>query len=319
MRIAFSLEEMARIIAPDERHVVTIGNFDGVHMGHQELIRITRKKAAQNNVAPVLVTFDPHPVHVVRGGGPGILTPLARKLELLERSGLDATLVLPFTKELAAMSAEEFVRVVLAGVLRTRELVTGFNFALGKNRSGAYDTLGALGAQYGFSVIQVPPVVIEGETVSSTRIREHVRSGEMEKVALLLGRMHSIDGVVVHGQARGRKLGYPTANIDYGNVLLPPLGAYAAWLSVPGGDAAPRMCMTSVGTNPTFKRGNVTVEANVFDFSGDLYGKKVRLFFARRLRGEVRFQSADDLKARLVKDEAATRELLSRKVNVSFL
>lgn len=315
MRVVYSCDDAARLIRPGEPLAVTIGNFDGVHVGHRELIRITREKAAARGTASVLVTFDPHPAHVVRGiPGPGILTPLPRKLELLKETGLDAVLVYPFTGETAAMSAGEFVRTVLAASLRTADLVMGYNFALGRDRSGDYGTLRELGLRYGFSVTQVPPVVVDTETASSTLVRERVRSGDMEKAARLLGRAHSADGTVVRGRARGSGLGFPTANIDYGSVLLPPFGAYATWVQVlsDGPGAPPRMGMTSVGTNPTFGGGAVTLETHVLDFSGDLYGKTLRVHFIHRLRGEIHFRSVADLVARLERDAISAREALKR-------
>ncbi len=322
MLVARSIAECARLTGPDARHAVTIGNFDGVHKGHRELIRVTREKAAAatralgRKVLSALVTFDPHPVHVVRGvAKPDIITPLPRKLELLEKTGLDLVLVLPFTEETARTGAGDFVRAILVDLLRVSDLVTGYNFALGRNREGNYTALCRMGETLGFSVTQVQPVIIGRDTVSSSLIREHIRSGNMEQATALLGRMHSVDGGIIHGQARGRKLGFPTANIDYGNVLLPPLGAYAGWLRVLSGDgpATPLMSMTSVGTNPTFGGGAVTVETHVLDFSGDLYGKTVRLYFAGRLRAEITFKSAEDLIKRLHADADAARDVLARE------
>lgn len=321
MLVACSVDAFKKITDVGAPHAVTIGNFDGVHMGHRELVRVTRERAAAasallgRKVLSVLVTFDPHPVHVVRGmTKPDLLTPLPRKLELLEKTGLDAVLVLPFTPEMAKTSAGEFVRTYLVDLLRATDLVTGYNFALGKDRAGNYSSLCTMGEELGFRVTQVQPVIVDRETVSSTLIREHIRSGEMEKAAKLLGRMHSVDGSIIHGQARGRKIGFPTANIDYGHVLLPPLGAYATWLQVMGDETVPDVLqsMTSVGTNPTFGGGAITLEAHALDFSGDLYGKMVRLHFAARLRAEITFKSVDDLVARLGHDADCARAALAR-------
>jgi riboflavin kinase/FMN adenylyltransferase len=278
-------------------------------------------------VAAALVTFDPHPVYVVRAvAGPDLLTPLPRKLELLGRTGLEAVLVLPFTQETAETPAEDFVRAVLVDALHATDLVAGFDFALGKDRAGDYPTLRALGGRHGFSVTRVPPVVVGEETVSSSLIREHIRSGNMENVIPLLGRMHSVEGGILHGQARGRKLGFPTANIDCRNALLPPLGAYATWLQIlpdrSGGNAfgaKPLQSMTSVGTNPTFGGGAVTLETHVLDFSGDLYEKTVRLHFACRLRAEMTFNSAEDLAARLRHDAESARAALRRSKDIPLL
>lgn len=330
MLVARSVDEFKAITPADARYAVTIGNFDGVHMGHRELIRVTRAKAEAasaalgRNVVSLLVTFDPHPVHVVRGvDNPYILTPLPRKLEILEQTGLDAVLVLPFTMEMARTGADEFVKTYIVDLMRPTDMVVGYNFALGKNRGGNYTALCRLGELHGFDVTQVQPVIVERETVSSSLIREHIRSGDMDRAAKLMGRMHSVDGEIIHGQARGRKIGFPTANIDYGNVLLPPLGAYATWLRIlPGAgagsgteggtEAEPLQSMTSVGTNPTFGGGAVTLETHALDFSGDLYGKMVRLHFVCRLRAEITFQSVEDLIARLGHDADCARDALRR-------
>ena len=314
MQISYSMDEFKRMAGPSERHAVTIGNFDGVHKGHRELIRVTREKAAERNVPSALVTFDPHPVHVVRAiEKPDLLTPLSRKLELLEATGLDRVLVLPFTRAVAAMSAEDFAREVLVDTLRATDLVTGFNFAMGKGREGNYTALTELGRQFSFAVTQVPPVIVGRETVSSSLVREHIRSGDMEKATTLLGRMHSVDGGIIHGEGRGRKLGFPTANIRFGSELLPPLGAYATWLRILSEEGSePFPSMTSVGTNPTFGGTSLSLETNVLDFSADLYGKTVRLYFASRLRAEITFKSAADLVARLRHDADAAREALDR-------
>jgi riboflavin kinase/FMN adenylyltransferase len=333
MLVAGSKEELSSLVACGTRFAVTIGNFDGVHMGHRELLRVTREKAAARSaalgqpIASVLVTFDPHPVHVVRpAAGPGILTPLPRKLELLEQTGLDATLVLPFTRETAATPAEDFTRTVLVDVLHATDLVIGYNFALGKGREGNDAMLRELGERCGFSVTQIQPVIVGGETVSSSRIREHIRCGNMENAIPLLGRMHSVEGTVIHGRARGRELGFPTANIEYRGTLLPPLGAYATWLQIlPDGTeyhraaAQPLQSMTSVGTNPTIGGSAITLEAHALDFSGDLYGKRVRLHFASRLREEVAFKNAEDLVAQLHLDAASTRDTLLRSKDIPLI
>ncbi len=326
MIVAYSIEEFRRAVAPGARHAVTIGNFDGVHMGHRELVRVTRKKAAAKGLPSLLVTFDPHPVLIVRGiAKPDLLTPLPRKLELLEQTGLDAVLVLPFSRAMADMSAETFVRNILVDLLHASDLVTGYNFAMGKSRAGNYSALRELGVSHGFGGTQVQPVIVGRETVSSSLVREHIRSGDVDRATPLLGRMHSVDGKIIHGQARGRKLGFPTANIDFGDVLLPPLGAYATWLHVfPDereaglSEVKPLMGMTSVGTNPTFGGRAVTLETHALDFSGDLYGKRVRLYFQCRLRAEIKFKSAEDLIARLHLDADAARGALGSS-NQDFL
>lgn len=315
MLIAYSLDELQGLVEPGSRHAATIGNFDGVHAGHRELIRVAREKAAARGVSSALITFNPHPVRIVRGIDVlDTITPLPRKLELLSQTGVDVVAALPFTHATAAMSAEAFVRETLVEGLRATDLVTGFNFALGRDREGDFSVLGALGEKWGFAVSQVPPVVVNKETVSSSLIRERIRSGDVDKAAKLLARPHSVDGVVVRGEGRGRSFGFPTANIRFADTLLPALGAYATWLQILGDDGPESLLpsMTSVGTNPTFGENALTLEANVLDFSGDLYGKTVRLHFAARLRGQVRFKSPQELVGRLALDAAHAKTELEK-------
>ena len=322
MLVARSIDAFKSMTSPDARFAVTIGNFDGVHKGHRELIRITREKAAARSLAlgqpvpSILVTFDPHPMHVVRGKiSPNLLTPLPHKLELLEQVGLDAVLVLPFTKKMADTPAEDFVREILVETLRATDLVFGFNFALGKGRAGDYTALREQGGKHGFAVTRVEPISVNGETVSSTLVRSYAQAGNLEKVTPMLCRMHSVDGEIIHGKARGRSIGFPTANINYGNTLLPPLGAYATWLQILSDTPKnpPLQSMTSVGTNPTFNGKALSLETNILDFSGDLYGKTVRLHFAARLREEIAFNNVDELIARLHKDATTARAILTNR------
>lgn len=313
MRISRSLEDFTGSVPPGSRHAVTIGNFDGVHLGHRELIRMTRELAAERSVPSVLMTFDPHPAQVVRRmARPDIITPLPRKLELLEDTGIDHVLILQFTASMAAMDAAAFARTVLAETLAASDLVMGYNFALGRDRGGDFTALRDMGKQYGFAVTQVRPVIAGQETVSSSLIREHINSGDMAGAAALLGRPHSVDGTVIHGQKRGRKLGFPTANIDFPDMILPPKGAYATWVRImPDPDL--RMAMTNLGTNPTFGGEALSLESHLLDFSGDLYGRTVRVHFMDRLRGEIVFKGTQSLAEGLTRDAAATRAILERE------
>ncbi|MDB4958582.1 MAG: riboflavin biosynthesis protein RibF [Myxococcales bacterium] len=287
---------------------VAIGNFDGVHVGHRALIA----KARELGTPAVALTFDPHPSAVLSPhGAPPMLTSLARRLELLQAAGADAVVIEPFTRELACLAPQAFIDDIVLGALHARAIVVGYDFTYGQGRAGTTEALREHGANAGVAVAIVDPVEVAGEVASSTKIRGHLRAGELTAAARLLGRRWDIDGTVVHGAERGRAIGVPTANItpDSDLPLLP--GIYAVTLSVEG-DVFP--AVASLGTNPTFvEGGGLVLEVHVLDFFGDLYGQHVRTTFVERLRGEEKFDSVEALVAQIQLDiEAARLALASR-------
>ncbi len=285
---------------------VTIGNFDGVHKGHQALIRRTLDVCRQRDLACVLVTFWPHPRLVVsphKAHAP--LTSRERRLELLAGLGVEHV---PFTAELAALTPEEFVRRCLLP-LHLRQLVVGYDFSLGRGRSGHADVLRNLGAAWGFEVEQLPPVIVDDAVVSSTRLRDLISRGDVWRAARLLGRCYGFSGEVVHGEGRGGGLGFPTANLLPPETLLPAEGVYAARVRL---DETWHQAVTNVGRKPTFGGRDVTVESFLLDTSANLYGRRVRLEFVLRLRGERRFASVEELTRQISEDVAAARNILSR-------
>jgi riboflavin kinase/FMN adenylyltransferase len=285
---------------------IAIGNFDGVHLGHRALLAAARARADEYGGTAMALTFDPHPTAVLAPHlAPAAITSRARKLELIAEQGIDATLVEPFTPELAALSAGEFVEQLLVGALGVRHVIVGWDFAYGAGRSGTTATLGAHGARAGFGLDVVDRVEIDGETVSSTRVRGYLRGGDLAAAHRLLGRDYDVDGVVVHGAERGRAIGIPTANIrpDVDLALAP--GIYACWLD-------DRPAVASLGTNPTFAEhgGALVLEVHVLDFDGDLYDRRVRVRFARHLRDEAKFDSVDTLVAQIHRDIEDARAAL---------
>ena len=299
-----------RLAAP----CIAIGNFDGVHLGHRALLDAARRRAAEHGGVAVALTFDPHPTAVVAPHlAPRMITSRARKLELLAAAGMDATIVEPFTPELAALPAADFVDRVLAGALGARHVVVGWDFTYGKGRGGTTATLAAHGARAGFGVDVVPQVTIDGEPASSTRIRGYLQGGDLAGARRLLGHDYDIDGVVVPGARRGRALGFPTANLapDVEPLLAP--GIYAGWANdVPAA--------ISLGTNPTFVAGGgVVLEAHLLDWDGDLYGKRLRIRFARKIRDEAKFDGADALVAQIHRDIVEIRAVLDAFPGMSNL
>jgi riboflavin kinase / FMN adenylyltransferase len=293
------------------RSVVTIGVFDGVHRGHQEIIGHAVKRARELGVQSVVVTFDPHPSEVVRPGShPPVLTEPARKAELIEQLGVDVLCVLPFTLEFSRLSAEAFVHDVLVAHLHAALIVVGENFRFGHRAAGDVDLLRRLGRTFGFAVEGAPLVADDSTVFSSTYIRSCVDAGDVTAAARALGRPHRVEGVVVRGDGRGRAIGFPTANLLTGQyAAVPADGVYAAWLVRGRGERLP--AAVSIGTNPTFSGRERRVEAYVLDFDGDLYGERLALDFVIRLREMRTYTGVEPLVAQLHEDVAQTREVLA--------
>jgi riboflavin kinase / FMN adenylyltransferase len=290
---------------------VTIGNFDGVHVGHQRLLSRTCAKAKKCGLISVVVTFDPHPMTVLMGvKTPPFLTSTSQRLALIERQGPNVTLVLKFTRQMAALEPEQFVRQYLLDALGMRELVIGYDYAMGKGRRGNFDLLAQLGRTEGFNVERLNPVLVGGAVVSSTRIRDLVQSGNVWDARPLLGRYFEVQGIVVDGMKRGAAmLGFPTANLrpEGEGTLLPKPGVYAVWAIL---DGEPLQAVANVGFNPTFGDTGLTLETHILDFKRDIYGQTLSVQFVQRLRDERKFDSLDALKSRIADDVQLGRVIL---------
>ena len=289
--------------------VLTVGAFDGIHLGHQALIQQSIDQARATSRVAGAVTFDPHPAAVLYPRHtPQVLTSLQVKLDLLRAAGLDFVVVLPFTPQLAATSAQVFVQH-LCTRLHMRELCVGPDFALGSDRSGDRETLRALGDALGFAVCDIIPYLTRnGQRVSSSKIRSLLQEGEVTEAAALLGRWYSLRGRVVHGAHRGRELGFPTANLEVcDDCLVPAYGVYATTVTLEGKHYG---AATNVGVRPSFDNGKPSVEAYLLDFNQDLYGRELDLAFVRRLRPEMRFENVQALIEQMDDDVAQTRQVL---------
>jgi riboflavin kinase/FMN adenylyltransferase len=293
------------------RHpAVTVGNFDGVHQGHQALLRVTVEEARAHDGVAVVLTFDPHPARILSPErAPASLMTLEQKAAALAALGADRLAVLPFTAELSQLPAETFAEQVLARALGARVVVVGSNFRFGHGRGGGIELLGQQGARLGFRVHGVEPVFHEGAPISSTRIRQALARGAVEAARELIGSAYTLEGTVVHGAGRGRTLGLPTANVAPENELVPGGGVYAAFCWI---DAAAERwpAVVNVGHRPTFGGGATTVEAHLLGFDGDLYGQRVRLSFEARLREERPFADVGALVAQIHRDIEAARTAL---------
>jgi riboflavin kinase / FMN adenylyltransferase len=304
--------------------VVTVGMFDGVHRGHQALLALVAAEAAERGVPAAAVTFDRHPLAVLRPGAePPLLTTLDRRVELLAGAGMGVVLVLEFTRELSEVGAEVFAAEVLFGGLQARAVVVGENFRFGHKAAGDPALLAELGRPRGIDVVAVPLHADGDQVVSSTRVRAELARGDVQAAAAFLGRPYAVEGAVVAGDRRGRRLGVPTANLAVpAGIALPANGIYAGHLTeVPpegsGRRGAPvdrdgpeRAAAISVGTNPHFQT-ELRVEAHVLDFDGDLYGTTVSVDFHHRLRDEAAFAGVDELVTQMREDIRQTRRLLA--------
>ncbi len=280
----------------EQNSVVTVGTFDGVHRGHRAIIERMQSYARAQKARTVVLTFEPHPRLVLTRSSQApiqLLTTLSEKHALLAQLGVDVLVVIPFTFEFAQTSAEDFVRKILLERIGVRHLVVGHDHSFGKDRTGNEELLRRLGEQHGYTVERVEPVVIDGEIISSTKIRAALASGNIAKANAMLGHTYSVEGVVVQGDGRGRRLGYPTANLELldPHKLLPATGVYCVSAVIEGKQLKG---MANIGVRPTFTdSAHLRLEAHFFDFSGYLYDRKIVLSFHKYVRAERRFESVD--------------------------
>ena len=288
---------------------IALGNFDGVHRGHKAVIGAAIANARAQSRPTIVATFDPHPMRLFRPEMPPFrLTTLDQREELFAGLGADAMLVFSFDRALAAMSPEEFVNDLLVGHLRVGSIVTGSDFTFGRNRAGNPARLAELADRHGISAQTVGPVAAEGEVVSSSRIREALRRGDPQEAARLMTRPFAIRGTVIHGDKRGRTLGFPTANLELGQYLRPKFGIYAVTATLPGGIEVKGAA--NIGIRPSFDPPKELLEPYFFDFSGDLYGQEIEVAFHHFLRPEAKYDTLETLTAQLERDCLAARELL---------
>ena len=295
MRIEAELAELS----PEKDMVLAIGVFDGVHLGHKHLISQLTGQARQRNMLSGVVTFRQHPREVLSHGKLVYLTDLSERVRLLKNEGVDAVIALSFNRDVAQLSARQFVGLLIKH-LRMRGLVVGPDFALGQAREGNADTLRALGEEMQFSLTVIPPVTVNGQVVSSTAIRDALAGGNVKKVNNLTGRYFNLKGKVTTGAGRGSKLGFPTVNLEVEpKQALPADGVYATRVFI---DGQTYQSLTNIGLRPTFDGQGRTVETYILNFQGNLYGQELKIDIVERLRGEQRFNTVDELKQQIAED-----------------
>ncbi len=305
MQIVSGMDIYEKIL---DASIVTIGNFDGVHRGHAEIFAHLRQKSMVRGLPSAVVTFEPHPLKILAPeSAPSLITTFEQKCTLIEESGIDYLVVVPFSKEFSQLPANDFVLKILCSSLGMRHIIIGHDYAFGRNREGNFTTLANLGALNGFTLEDLPPIGEIGVVFSSSLVRSAVADGDMDAATRILGRYYQISGTVVHGREIGHSLGFPTANISTLNELIPPDGVYAVMAEV-GDQQVKGAC--SIGCNPTFGGNMRTVEVFLLDFSGHIYDHEIAVQFVRRLRPEQRFPDVAALKSAISRDVADARVIL---------
>jgi riboflavin kinase/FMN adenylyltransferase len=290
--------------------VLTIGNYDGIHIGHKQIIERVRTRAAEISGTSMLMTFNPHPLSILKPDNHlGLITPVDIRKRLIEENGIDVLLLLPFTDEFRLTDPDAFVKDILIKKLGIKGLVVGYDFKFGKGGKGDTHILKNLSLQYGFLFEAVDAITLNNEKIGSNRIRKLIMTGDVKKAELFLGRPYIIEGRVLKGYGRGGDMGFPTINIQTEFEIIPENGVYISEVEV--GDKKYRS-VTNIGYNPTFNNQERSIETFILDFSDNLYGKKVSLYFHERIRGEIRFGNVDELKRRISMDVQAAELYFER-------
>ncbi len=312
MKIFYNFSDINRSI---KNPVVTIGNFDGVHKGHQNIFKTIIKRAKEISGESVIITFEPHPVKVFTEEEKlFLLTPLKKKIKLIEKFGIENLIVINFDKKFANLTPEEFVKNVLVTNLCCKEVFVGYNYFFGKNKEGDVELLRKFGEKYNFQVKILEPFIIDNQVVSSTLCRKLISRGMVKEVAKFLGRYYLVEGKVVHGKHRGNKIGFPTANLKSPNEVYPKNGVYAVKIGLKG-NIYNGAC--SIGFNPTFNSESLTVEVHIFDFNKNIYNETLKVVFIERIREPIKFSSVNQLIKQIEKDIDNCKKILE-KVKISF-
>jgi riboflavin kinase/FMN adenylyltransferase len=291
-----------------QKPVLTLGNFDGVHLGHQEIFNKLVERANAIGGTSIAFTFEPHPLKVLAPErSPRLLNTFHAKMRLFEQAGIEAVICANFTRSFADQNPEDFGRDVLHDLIGVKEVYIGYDYAFGKGREGSIDSLKRMGQRWGFTVGVIEPVRVDGMVVSSSAVRDLLSNGRVEEAARMLGRPYAIEGEVVHGSHRGHTLGFPTANLKTANEMIPGFGVYAV-LSRVGGRTVKGVA--SIGIRPTFDSGPVSIEVYLFDHHDDLYGREMEVLFIKHLRGEEKFSDADALVRQIRKDVQDAHDVL---------
>lgn len=306
MQVFESLDLLPKFVNP----ILTIGNYDGLHVGHQKIIERIKVKAREKRGTSMLMTFHPHPLTILKPDKfVGLITPLHVKRKLIEAAGIDVLFIIPFTDEFHHISPEFFVDNLLVEKIGIKGLIVGYDFKFGKRGKGNVEYLASKSTDYGFFFEIQAAITLDGEKVGSNRIRKMILEGDVKKATVHLGRPYMIKGMVIPGDGRGRTIGFPTINLKTDFPLIPKRGVYVSSVEI---DGKKFPAVTNIGYNPTFDGQNLTIETYILDFAQDLYGRELALYFSDRIRDEVKFGSVDELKERIRMDVETAREYFKK-------
>jgi riboflavin kinase/FMN adenylyltransferase len=310
------IRDIEKFLMPESRTVVTMGNFDGIHLGHQVLVGNAVADARGTGARSVVLTFDPHPLKLLLPEhAPRMILSQDDKIEMLQGLGVDAVIIQQFDRQFASIDARHFVQQYLFERLRLSKIWVGRDLRFGRGRVGGVQDLIRWGSEVGFNVGVVEPILVQGARVSSSRIRQLIEEGRVDEVEPMLGRYHFLSGIIVSGNRRGRELGFPTANLSTKTEVLPRDGIYATLIEL---GSRQWLSVTNIGVNPTFGAGPRTVETFILDFVQDIYGESVKLFFVKRIREERRFDRIEDLVIQMDQDVKAAREIFDHLKSVNL-
>ena len=292
------IEGLETLSSLSKNTIITIGNFDGLHLGHKKILQFLVQEAEKYDLFSLVLTFSPHPDIILGKGKVKMIQTLDQRLKAIEKFGIQAVLITPFNREFFNLSSDDFIQKILVNTLKTEEVVIGENFQFGKNREGNINTLRTLGSRLGFRVHEIPKVIKGGKTVSSSLIRSLLLEGKIEEANLLLGRYYEIEGKVIKGKDRGKILGFPTANIKTENEII-PLGVYISLVTI-NSNSYPSI--TNAGLRPTFGQEDMQIESYIIDFNQKLYGQEMVVKFIKKIREEIKFKSPQELSLQINKD-----------------
>lgn len=309
------ITDLNKITSKFSNSIITLGNFDGLHLGHQALIKMIIDRARETGAVSLVVTFRPHPLKILAPDKcPPLISIYEEKIKLFEKLGIDVLVKIPFTLDFSSMTPKDFVKNILYDLLGAKEIFVGSNYRFGKGREGNIRMLKELGEELGFKVREVEQVSLNGEVISSTKIRNLLKDGNVEHAARLLGRDYAITGVVIKGDGRGKGLGFPTANIASKHAIIPSDGVYAVRLF-----ARDKYYdgVANIGLRPTFEKKELAIEVHIFDFNEDLYGEEISVFFIKKIREEKRFENIDALIKQINADIGVAKSIVARHPKIN--
>ena len=286
-----------------QHSIIAIGNFDGIHLGHQKILQFLAKKAKKHSLFPLVLTFSPHPEKILGEKRIKMIQTLDQRVKEMKKFGIKAVLIVPFDEKFSSLSSLDFIQKIVVNILKAKKVVVGENFHFGKNREGDISLLRRMASQFDFKVYSIPSITKEKRIVSSSLVRSYLQEGKIEKANALLRRFYEIEGKVIRGKSRGKTLGFPTANIETENEIVPP-GVFIT-TTVLESETFPSM--TNVGTRPTFNQQEINIESYILNFNKYLYGKTIKINFIKKIRDEMKFKTSNDLSQQIKKDLETTK------------